>query len=75
MRTILATVIAVAMLATVPGTAGADPSPVPPSPYQIITPNGPLVQGLPTLPSVCAVQPRACNLEWNPDTGAWERQP
>lgn len=53
------------------GTANADPT-SPPSPYQIQTPSGPVYGGLRTLPPVCAAQPRACNLTWNPDTGAWD---
>jgi hypothetical protein len=53
------------------GTAGADPTPAP-GPYQIIGPNGPVLGGLPTYPTVCAAQPRACNLTWDPNTGAWD---
>jgi hypothetical protein len=68
---ILAAAVLAAMLAG-SATAGADPTPSP-GPYQIITPNGPVLGGIPTLPSVCAVQPRACALTWDPNTGAWER--
>lgn len=57
------------------GTAGADPDPSPAPPYVIQTPGGPTVGGLQTLPPVCAVQPRACNLDWNPNTGAWDAPP
>jgi hypothetical protein len=57
------------------GTAGADPTPQPAPPYVIETPAGPAVGGLQTLPPVCAAQPRACNLTWNPNTGAWTAPP
>lgn len=53
------------------GTAGADPTPAPSPPYVIQTPAGPTAGGLRTLPPICAVQPRACNLNWSPDTGSW----
>ncbi|MGO8964411.1 MAG: hypothetical protein ACLQGN_12390 [Mycobacterium sp.] len=56
---------------TVAGTAGADPTPAP-GPYQILGPNGPVVGGLPTYPTRCLAQPRACAMTWNPNTGAWE---
>lgn len=52
----------------------ADPTP-PPGPYQIQTPAGPQIGGLRSLPPVCAVQPRACNLNWSPDTGTWNAPP
>ena len=68
---ILAAALLAGMLA-VSGTAHADPSPSP-GPYQIITPPGAVLGGLPNLPAECAVQPRTCSLNWNPDTGAWER--
>jgi hypothetical protein len=68
-KIVLAVAAVAAMVAGV-GTAGADPTPAP-GPYQIIGPNGPVLGGLPTYPTVCAVQPRACNLTWNPNTGAW----
>jgi hypothetical protein len=57
------------------GTAGADPTPSPAPPYVIQTPGGPAVGGLRTLPPRCAVQPRACAGNWNPDTGAWDFPP
>jgi hypothetical protein len=53
-----------------PPTANADPTP-PPSPYQILGPNGPVVGGLRTLPPICAAQPRACAGNWDPNSGAW----
>jgi hypothetical protein len=52
--------------------ASADPAPQPGPGYVIQTPGGATVGGLRTLPSVCAVQPRTCNLNWNPNTGAWD---
>jgi hypothetical protein len=55
--------------------AGADPTPAPGPGYVIRTPAGPEVGGLQTLPPVCAVQPRACNLNWDPNTGAWDAPP
>lgn len=71
-------VVLVALLVAAGGKnlppAVADPTP-PPSPYQIQTPGGPVIGGLRTLPPVCAVQPRACNLNWNPNTGAWDAPP
>jgi hypothetical protein len=72
MRFLLCAVVALVVGAT--GTAHADPTP-PPSPYQIQTPGGPVVGGLRTLPPVCAVQPLACDLRWNPNTGAFEAPP
>src|ERR1700757_5148104 len=54
------------------GVAAADPTPSPSPPYVIQTPSGPTVGGLQTLPPICAVQPRACNLNWDPNTGAWD---
>jgi hypothetical protein len=67
-------VAAVAAVAAA-GTAGADPTPEPAPPYVIQTPAGPTVGGLRTLPPICAAQPRACNLNWNPNTGAWDAPP
>jgi hypothetical protein len=70
-RCVLAAVaLAIAAVAAATGTAGADPTPEP-GPFQIIGPNGPVVQGAPTYPPICLAQPRACSLTWNPDTGAW----
>ena len=40
-----------------PGTAGADPTPAP-SPFQIIGPNGPVVQGIPHISRRYAWWPR-----------------
>jgi hypothetical protein len=57
------------------GTAGADPPPQPSPGYVIQGPTGPTVGGLRTLPPRCTVQPRACDLNWNPDTGAWDAPP
>ena len=66
----VASAVVVALATAVP--AGADPTPAPAPPYVIQTPAGPTVGGLRTLPPICAAQPRACNLNWSPDTGAWE---
>jgi hypothetical protein len=65
-------VAAVAAMVAAAGIAHADPAP-PPGPYVIPGPSGPVVGGLSTLPPRCAVQPRACQLTWNPNTGTWER--
>jgi len=56
------------------GVAHADPTP-PPPPYVIVTPGGPTYGGLRTLPPICAAQPRACNLTWDPNTGTWQAPP
>jgi hypothetical protein len=74
MRLLALWAVAVATVLSAAGTAHADPAPTPaPSPgYVIQGPGGPTVGGLRTLPPRCAVQPRACNLNWNPDTGAWD---
>jgi hypothetical protein len=61
-----------AMVVAAAGAAGADPTPPPSPPYVIQTPAGPTVGGLRTLPPVCAAQPLACNLTWDPNTGAWD---
>jgi hypothetical protein len=72
-KIVLAAAAVVAMVVAAPGTAGADPaSPQPPSPYQIQGPSGPTVGGLRTLPPVCAAQPLACSMTWNPSTGTWD---
>jgi hypothetical protein len=65
----------IAVMVAAAGAAGADPTDPPAPPYVIQTPSGPVVGGLRTLPPVCAVQPRACNLNWNPSTGAWDAPP
>ena len=65
---------AVAAIVVEAGPAGADPAP-PPGPYQIITPSGPQIGGLPNYPAICGVQPRSCNFNWSPDTGAWQAPP
>jgi hypothetical protein len=74
-RIVFAAAVAAAMVVVAPGTAGADPTPPPAPPYVIVTPGGPVVGGLRTLPPICAAQPRACNLNWNPNTGAWDAPP
>ena len=63
-RNILSAAVA-AMVAAAAGTAGADPTPAP-SPFQIIGPNGPVVQGVPTYPPICLVAPLACALRYTP---------
>jgi hypothetical protein len=76
MTKLITGVAAVLVALATAGTAGADPTPEPPSPgYVIQTPAGPTVGGLGTLPPVCAAQPRACAGNWNPDSGAWDFPP
>jgi len=75
MSTVRIVLAVAAMVVVAPGTAGADPTSPPPPPYVIQGPGGPTVGGLRTLPPVCAAQPRACNLNWNPNTGAWDAPP
>jgi hypothetical protein len=75
MRLLALWAVAVATVLSAAGTAHADDPTPAPGPYQIIGPNGPVLGGLPTYPTVCAVQPRACNLTWNPSTGAWDAPP
>jgi hypothetical protein len=72
---VLAAAAVAAMVVAAPGTAGADPTPPPSQPYVIQTPAGPTVGGLRTLPPICAVQPLACNLTWDPATGSWNAPP
>jgi hypothetical protein len=67
----IAVAVAVATMVAAAGTAHADPTAPPAPPYVIQTPSGPTVGGLRTLPPICAVQPRACAGNWNPDTGSW----
>jgi hypothetical protein len=74
-RIVLAAAAAAAMVVVAAGTAGADPTSPPSPPYVIQTPAGPTVGGLRTLPPICAVQPLACNLTWDPATGAWDAPP
>ena len=73
MRFLFALATAVVAALTAPATAGADPTPAPSPGYKIQTRNGPVIGGLPNLPAICAVQPRACALNYDPNTGAWER--
>ena len=68
-RIVLAAVAAAVTVAAA-GTAAADPTPSP-GPYQIITPSGPQIGGLPNYPPICLTQPRACALTWDPNTGSW----
>ena len=76
MRLLTLAAAAAAVTFVTPGTAGADPdTQAPAPPYQILTPAGPTVGGLRTLLPVCAAQPLACNLTWNPNTGAWDAPP
>jgi hypothetical protein len=75
MNTVRIVLAVTVMVVAAPGTAGADPAPPPSPPYVIQTPAGPTVGGLRTLPPVCAAQPLACNLTWDPNTGAWEAPP
>jgi hypothetical protein len=53
--------VAVAMVVTAPGTAGADPTPEPSPPgYQVITPGGPVFPGMQQYQPTCLVAPLAC---------------
>jgi hypothetical protein len=55
MRLLTLAAAAAAVTFVTPGTAGADPdTQAPAPPYQILTPAGPTVGGLRTLPPVCA---------------------
>ena len=69
-KTLLMCAVVALVFAAPPGTAGADPRP-PPSPYQILGPNGPVYGGMRTLPPICGVQPRACAGNWDPNSGTW----
>ena len=62
---VLAAAAVAAMVVAAAGPAGADPTPAP-SPFQIIGPNGPVVQGVPTYPPICLVAPLACALRYTP---------
>jgi hypothetical protein len=72
---LLAAVAVAAMVIAAAAPAGAEPTPPPAPPYVIVSPGGPVVGGLQTLPPICAAQPRACNLTWNPSTGTWDAPP
>ena len=70
MKLVVAAVVLFAATSTNVAVASADPTPAP-GPYVIQTPGGPVVGGLRTLPPICAVQPRACAGNWDPNSGAW----
>ena len=66
MRPLALFAVAVATVLSAAGTAHAgDPTPAP-GPFQIIGPNGPVVQGVPTYPPICLVAPLACALRYTP---------
>jgi hypothetical protein len=69
-RTALAAVAAVlAVQGAAP--AHADPTPAPPTPYQIAGPDGPMLPGNQILPPVCAHAMRACGYTLDPVTMTW----
>jgi hypothetical protein len=74
MKQLICAAVLAAGAVVMAGTANADPTPEP-GPYQIQTPGGLVVGGLRTLPPVCAVQPRACSMTWDPNTGTWNAPP
>jgi hypothetical protein len=68
-------IVAAALFATMlagSGTASADPTPQNPG-YQIQTPHGTVIGGLPNLPAICGTAPMACGLTWDPNSGALQR--
>jgi hypothetical protein len=75
MRTALRAVAIIAaaiVLTAAPAHADPDPAPIPVVP----TPGGGAwMPGAQVYPPVCAVQPRACNFDYSPDTGSWTPQP
>jgi hypothetical protein len=66
MRPLALFAVAVATVLSAAGTAHADDPTPAPGPFQIIGPNGPVVQGVPTYPPICLVAPLACALRYTP---------
>jgi hypothetical protein len=66
-RAILAAAAAVVAILLSAGTAVADQTP---TPYQPGGPDGP-IGGISPLPAICATQPLACALHFDPDKGTW----
>jgi len=71
-NTLLAATAVVAMVVAAPGTAGADPTPIPGPGYQIPTPNGPAFPGVQTYQPSCLRNMLACGFRYDPSTGAWD---
>jgi hypothetical protein len=67
-RSLFAAAIA-AVLGAAP--AHADPTPAPPTPYQVPGPGGPVLPGNEVLPPICGVYMRACGFTYDPGTGTW----
>ena len=72
MRTALVAVAAVLAALGTPPAHVDDPTPAPPTPYQIPTQDGPVLPGNQVLPAVCATFMQSCGFSYDPATGTWQ---
>ncbi|HUB55200.1 MAG TPA: hypothetical protein VMB04_08535 [Mycobacterium sp.] len=73
MRTALGAVaIMVATVVLTAAPAHADPDPTPPTPYQVPTPDGPVLPGNAPLPQICAHWMQSCGYSLDPGTWTWQ---
>jgi hypothetical protein len=70
-RTALAAVVTVLAVLGTPPAHADDPTPSPPTPYQVPTQDGPVLPGNQILPPVCAHAMQACGFDYDPATGTW----
>jgi hypothetical protein len=63
--------LAVAVAVATAAPAHADPTPEPAPPYQIQTPDGPVLPGNAPLPPICAHAMQTCGYSLDPGTWTW----
>jgi hypothetical protein len=71
MRTAAAVSLTAAILVGAAPAHADDPTPEPPTPYQIPTQDGPVLPGNEVLPPVCAHAMQACGYSLDPGTMTW----
>jgi hypothetical protein len=64
-------IMAVTIALTV-APAHADPDPTPSVPYQVPTPDGPVLPGNAPLPPICAYAMQTCGYSLDPGTWTWQ---
>jgi hypothetical protein len=72
MRTALAAVAIMVTTALTAAPAHADPEPTPSVPYQVPTPDRPLLPGNAPLPQICAHAMQVCGFSLDPGTWTWQ---